>query len=260
MKDSFQKNIFIVWYQTDISTIKELYLNNIKNWQYLNDEWNVQLINQHHLRNACKKFSKECLHMYDSFDLMHLKIDLGRYVYLYLYGGIYVDIDCYAFRSLNSSQFIKKLIDKYNQTNENILGLSTINLNKFESFIFTHNFTTINNAIMMSNKENSILKKLINSIINSISNSYLYTNFNKIQNTTGPIYINKFFNKEKHNESHIILFPHTVFEPTPPLGNKCYSYITDDTIAIHQFTMSWISNEFKLLINLYNNIKSLKFK
>ena len=246
----FQKNIFIVWYQTDISSIKQIYLDNIKNWQVLNPDWKVKLLDQNDLRNACKKFSDTCVETYDSFNLMHLKIDLGRYAHLYLYGGIYVDIDCYAFRSLDTSKYINSLVNEYNKTNKSFLGLSTVNLNTLESLVFTFNSITINNAIMMSNKGNLVLKKLIN----SVSNNGLYSNFNQIQYTTGPIFINNFFNKT-HTESTVVLFPHTVFEPTPPLGNDCYSDITDDTIAIHQFTMSWISPELQTLINLYNNIK-----
>ena len=61
----FQKNIFIVWYQTDISSLKPIFKNNIKNWQLLNPKWKVQLINCNDLRNACKQFSESCLKTYD---------------------------------------------------------------------------------------------------------------------------------------------------------------------------------------------------
>jgi len=253
-----KKNIFICWFQGTSHLSKHpkasLFQENIKNWTLLNPDWNIILVSHTELRNACKTFSKKCLKLYDSFKAMHLKIDLGRYVLLYLYGGMYVDIDMYILRSLNTSnkfqQFIQKKIH-----HEHILGLSSLNLDLHESLLFIGKKHVINNAMMISTKNNPLLSLAIQHII---SNSTHYTTtlniYSKIQQTTGPIFINTFFPKFiQHNTySYIEIFPHYFFEPASPYGS---SNITEETIAIHTMELSWIPSHIKSSIYFYYTIK-----
>lgn len=259
---TFNKNIFICWFQghehLDTHPKSNIFKENIKNWQLLNPNWNVKLVSDKELRNACKSFSKECLQLYDSFELIHLKIDLGRYVLLYLYGGIYVDMDMYILRGLETSNKINNLLDKASK-DVHILGLSTLNLSLQESFIFIGRSSVINNAMMISSSKNPLLFTCIQTII-SKSHKYKKSHtFYKISNITGPIFINKFFanfidfplNKELF---HIEIFSHCYFEPSPPVGN---SDITENTIAIHKMEMSWIPSHLKNFITIYFKIKPL---
>ena len=59
------KNIFICWLQgqehLNNHPKSPLFNENLKNWKLLNPDWNVQLVTETDLRNACKTFSKECL-------------------------------------------------------------------------------------------------------------------------------------------------------------------------------------------------------
>lgn len=257
---TFNKNIFICWLQGEkhLNTHPKsiLFNENVKNWKLLNPDWNVKLVSNADLRNACKIFSKECLELYDSFELIHLKIDLGRYVLLYLYGGMYVDMDMYILRSLQTSKKIQQLLDKVN-SNKHILGLSTLNLDYQESFIYIGRPMVINNAMMISTKQNPLLFLAIRTII---VKSYKYKDSNiysKIQNSTGPVFINKFFSKFidyplVNTQFHIEIFPHYYFEPIPPDG---YADIQDETIAIHKMELSWIPPYIKYSIRLYYKIK-----
>jgi mannosyltransferase OCH1-like enzyme len=261
---TFNKNIFICWIQGEghLNTHPKasLFNENIKNWQLLNPDWNVKLVSDIDLRNACKTFSKKCLALYDSFDLIHLKIDLGRYVLLYLYGGIYVDIDMYVLRSLQTSNKVQRLLDKAS-TNIHLLGLSTLNLNLQESFIFIGRPNVINNAMMISTKNNPILFLAIQTIISKAKKYSNINSYSKIQNSTGPVFINKFFSKFidyplDNKKFHIELFPHYFFEPTPPYG---LSDIQEKTIAIHKMELSWIPPHIKTSIKLYYTIKPFVF-
>ena len=157
----FQKNIFQVWFQGYENISKKDYIENSKNWKILNSTWNYYCIDDKFLESTCLKFSKECYDIYKSLPAMHMKIDLGRYVVLYIYGGIYVDMDAYALRSLDYSKYINNLIDEYETKNNHIIGLSKIKTNFIESYFFVRKPIILNNAIMMSSKENPVLKNFI---------------------------------------------------------------------------------------------------
>jgi mannosyltransferase OCH1-like enzyme len=259
---TLNKNIFICWLQgqdhLNSHTKSPLFNENLKNWKLLNPDWNVQLVTDSDLRNACKMFSKECLELYDSFQLIHLKIDLGRYVLLYLYGGMYVDMDMYVLRGLNTSVKFQQFIDKAKE-DTHLLGLSTLNLDLQESFMFIGRPQVINNAMMISTQKNPLLFLAIQTIIHK-AKKYLNSNaYNKIQQTTGPVFINKFFarfidNPLNNTKFHIEIFPHYYFEPSPPNG---HSDIREETIAIHKMELSWIPQHIKASIKFYYKIKPL---
>jgi mannosyltransferase OCH1-like enzyme len=256
------KNIFICWLQGQEHLNKQpkasLFNENLKNWQLLNPDWNVKLVSNTDLRNACKTFSKECLELYDSFDLIHLKIDLGRYVLIYLYGGMYVDMDMYVLRSLKTSAKFQQLLDNA-KSDKHILGLSTLNLDLQESFMFIGRPSVINNAMMISTKKNPLLFLAIQTIISKAKKYSNINSYSKIQNSTGPVFINKFFSKFidhplNNTKFHIELFSHYYFEPSPPQG---HSDIREETIAIHKMELSWIPSHIKSSIKLYYKIKPL---
>ena len=233
------------------------FTENLKNWQLLNPTWNVKLVTDSDLRQACKTLSKECLELYDSFNILHLKIDLGRYVMLYLYGGIYVDMDMYVLRGLETSDIINNLLHKANN-NLHVLGLSTLNLNFHESILFIGRSQLINNAMMFATQKHPLLFLMIQTIItktNKITSKK--SDYSTIHNITGPVFINNFFGKFidhplTSNTFHIEIFPHYYFEPSPPHGD---SDIRDTTIAIHKMELSWIPKHIQRSIKLYYTSK-----
>ena len=249
----FVKNIFQCWLQGEDKITKDIFKQNVYNWKSLNNDWNYKLVDENDLKIACKLFSQECLNTFNKFDLLHLKVDFGRYVLIYIYGGIYVDMDMYILRNLSSNKDIKTLIDM--STTKHVLGLSSININKIESLFFCGRNRVINNAMMLSSPRNPILKRIIKNIINNNNN---YKNsYEKIQKTTGPIFINNFLAKYIDNQykNHFIhVFPHYYFEPYTPYGTACD--INDNTISIHKMEMSWVSNDIKFFIKLYYNLKN----
>ena len=111
----FQKNIFQVWFQGCDKVENETFTQNMLNWKNMNKDWNYHCLSDEDLRKECAAFSKDCLDTYDSFDLMHLKIDFGRYVTLYNHGGIYTDVDTFVLRPLSSSANINEIINLCNR-------------------------------------------------------------------------------------------------------------------------------------------------
>jgi mannosyltransferase OCH1-like enzyme len=258
----FNKNIFICWFQgqqhLNTHSKARIFNENVKNWQILNPSWKLHFVSNDELRNACKTFSKECLETYDSFDLLHLKIDLGRYVLLYLYGGIYVDMDMYVLRGLHTSIIINSLIKKASK--KHILGLSSLNLDTHESLLFIGKQQVLNNAMMLSTPKHPLISLMIKSVISNYKKQTAFENnsYDIIQNITGPVFMNKFFSNYINTPSlfHIHVFPHYFFEPSPAYGN---SDIREETIAIHKMEMSWVPSHLKHFINFYYKIKPYIF-
>src|ERR1044071_2099308 len=99
---TFPRIIHQIWFQ-GCDKVKPLYKQNMRNWQLLNPEWHYKCHDENSLRTLCYKYSKDAGEAFDSFKFLHQKVDFGRYVLLFLIGGIYVDFDCYPLRSLDSS-------------------------------------------------------------------------------------------------------------------------------------------------------------
>jgi len=243
----FKKNIFQVWFQGEDKITDKRFIENIKNWKTLNPEWSYNCLSDIDLYDACKLFSVECGEIYNLLPLMHMKIDLGRYVMIYIYGGIYVDMDAYILRSLRYSKYVNECI-KSVENNKDVIGISELTAYDFEKYISNLYY---NNAIMLSSPKNPVLKKFIEQILENCK-KYIHlkkNSFMGIQNSTGPKAFNEFFtNKKNLLESDIINFPNYIFEPCTLKGDCT---ITEDTVAIHQFEASWLSPSMVFFKDLY---------
>jgi len=249
--NKYPKNIFQVWMQGYDNIPKKIFKENVRNWQLLNPDWNYYFLDEKSLRENCRQFSPECLKTFDSFDVMHLKIDFGRYVTLYLYGGIYCDMDMYAFRSLSGSEHVQEFIKPFESgETPHVLGVSIINVSRFETLAIYSMITSfINNSVMLSTAKNPVLYEFITQIIKKSRNIQSQSDYNKIQELTGPIALNKFI---YDNNINVYKFPHYIFEPAPAVGD---ADIRDSTIAIHKMELSWLSPLIKKCVNGYYNLK-----
>jgi len=173
---------------------------------------------------------------------------------------MYVDMDCYAFRSLNNSKLMNNFLSKIN-IYDHILGLSQVNSNFFERFVTN---LKLNNAIMISSSYNPVIRDLIKSIItnnidykNDRKKSFINSDYKIVHTVTGPIMFNNFFlnlDLKKYKERvYIQEFPFYVFEP----GQAFQNYdIKDNTIALHKYEMSWLSSNMKVVVkHYYHSIK-----
>jgi hypothetical protein len=252
---AFPRNIFQVWYQGCKNITKREFIENSQNWAKMNDGWNYQCVDGDFLEKACKEFSEECHKVYLQMPTMHMKIDLGRYVIVYLYGGMYVDMDAYILRPLSYSTHVSQVIDKYEKHNRHILGLSTLKVNIMESMVYVQKSSMLNNAILFSSPHNPVLKRFIEYIIEQTPRALKGSSntFIQVNQTTGPKIFNTFFNQpNKFKDSDIIIFESTVFEPCD-IGQQCA--ITSDTLTIHLFENSWLPDYLKTLTKYYIIIK-----
>lgn len=251
----YPKNIFQVWYQGCENITKEEFILNMKNWKEMNPEWSYKCADDKFMEDACMKFSEECHKVYKQTQIMHVKIDLARYVLIYLYGGMYIDMDAYIMRPLKYSNQIKKLLEIYENKKKHVIGLSKLNLNVFESLMLSGNFESVNNAIMFSSPENPALKRFIEFIIENAKKkmkSKLGVYY-EVQNSTGPTIVNRFFAKKSNlYDTEMVIFDSEIFEPCD-IGKNCL--INENTIAIHLFENSWLPGPMRIIRDVYYFIK-----
>lgn len=254
MLKKFPRKLSIIWLQGESEIPKQSFRNNISKWKSLNPDWKVEIVDDSGLRKACEMYSDECLATYDSLDLLHLKVDFGRYVLMYNTSCMYVDMDMSPVKPIESNQQILDLINSYEVGNsEHILGLSVLNLDVIESFIYNGTSKLVNNAMMLCSNRHPTIKRLIDTVISNVNKNIEYnSSFDKIQNLTGPTFFNNFFNDM--NFTGVFLFPCETFEPAPASGKYVLS---KQTVAVHIMEMSWVPKYIQYLVRFYYLIKPI---
>ncbi len=246
---TFPKLIHIVWFQGLAGLSRPAFVTNVKNWQILNPDWKVHCLDDDALKDQCRLHSPAALKAYSSFKTMHQKIDFGRFVTLFNLGGIYVDMDAYAFRPLTYNESIRQLIQKHEIGGQPMLGLSSVSTTALEAYVLSKGASTkfINNAVMMGSPRHPDLGRFIDMIIGIVESNPSVG----LQDSTGPLIFGKFFNslvKNDNDNGNVILFAPHIFEPCS-IDGTCR--INDDTVALHQYEMSWLSKFLRDTVKWY---------
>lgn len=164
-----------------------------------------------------------------------IKSDIARYELLYRFGGIYVDTD---FEDL-------KPIDKM------------LLCRPFVGGQLHFDQTSIANGILICKPKLNLLKILIDSLPNYKDNKCPL----EVLDYSGPEYMSKIIFKNKNILKDIVICPSQYFFPWPNTMIKSkknrYSWITDKTLAIHHWEMSWMKkSKFKKFIRFLISIIS----
>lgn len=224
-----------IWFQ-GWDQLPEKYHEDTDKLAILNQNWEHKKWDEDSLRDECGKFSPEALAKFEGFTNMIQKIDFGRYVVLYKYGGVSIDCDVECRRPLDKTPGI----DRYDL----ILSKNPLNKleNKFTTFGLSKDLVIINNATICCSPENPIMKKLIEFLIENESwNEDLLLD---TQLKTGPLILSVFFNKYLDD---ILILDSDVFEP---FGN-----INKRTILNHKYDQSW-TGFGTIPITIYKFIKN----
>jgi len=232
--NNFPHIIHQIWLQGQ-DNIPEKYHKNIEqnikhqqSWEYI--LWDdIKIINL--LRNQ-----KEWIDTYYKLEYLHHKVDFARYIILYVYGGAYIDMD---------AKIIKPLDAITNQFNNYDLIISKVNSNILENYIHCGYNTCFNNGILIAKKNNIILKKMIESVINEPKCSNLSTKITCIQTITGPRKFTKIIHDNMNNKIKI-LDPEYL---EPCVLDVCT--VTNNTHIIHNHEGTWYSSNLRDLAVIY---------
>lgn len=207
------------------------YNSNVQSIVDKNPGWEVKKWDDSSIKEELRILGQKYLDKYNSFKLLHQKVDFGRYAILYNQGGASIDIDAFALKSLDEvpSLSISNFIVSYNSTN---------------SFI--------NNATILVSKNNNLIKGFIDSIV--ANDKVYFGEMLTIAKTTGPLAFTKFL---KQYKNEITILDPSYLEPCSSMNKYCK--VKPNSILDHRHELSWINPFYqKLAESRYFLIKHKK--
>lgn len=243
MKNSIPKIIHQIWMQgiNDVSDQNMSRINNIVN---LHKKWKYVLWDENMIYELLKN-NPDWLDEYDKFVYLHQKVDFAKFVILYNFGGIYIDIDCDIIKNLDD---IFAKIDDY----DIILSKMSDKIDSISNYIMCgKNSDCLNNGIIIGKPHTYILSYLIE---NFKTQCNFYENkIMCIQNTTGPPIFNELIDlyiKNNNKPDDILILPNYYFEPC--IGQRCS--IEAETYIAHKHELSWLSENQKIIFDFFSQL------
>lgn len=243
------KVIHQIWFQ-GYNNIPPHLLEYHNSWITINPNYNVIVWDEHKIEELVNttddKWIKE---LYFSYTKMIQKIDFAKYLILYTFGGIYMDMDIKCLKSIDTTPAI--------ETSDFIASYMTFNKTELIilSILGTISFSdkVINNGMIMCAPKHEIL-------LLTMKEAYTKRNFHSIFSavhvfeTTGPCCLTNALKKYTvvHPNDKFQLLNNSYFEACNVIEvnqNKCK--IPNNAIGIHYYENSWIMPNDIMILNAY---------
>jgi hypothetical protein len=191
-----EKNVFQSWHTHDLHPLVK---EKIDSFKMKNPEYKFHLYTDDDMDNFVNEyFPGEIADCYNKLNIIVAKVDLWRYLVLFTYGGIYLDMDSSIECSLN---------DLIKDEDEAIITAER-NPNVYVQW-----------ALIFA-KQHPILKRTIELVINNIKNN-IYPN--DIHRMTGPTVYSRAI-----NETHMKYFNNQVLNHAAIRPNTDFTFKTND--------------------------------
>ncbi len=238
---SFPKIIHQIWLQGK-DQIPNKFLDNIKKIKEMHMNWEYFLWDEISILNLIKN-NKYLVDKYYKFIYLHQKVDFAKILILYIYGGIFIDIDAYTNKNLDNLFLEYDNYDFVISDLKNLGFISNISICGKLSKCY-------NNGNFFSKKHSNILEYMINNFKTECN--FIDSKIQCIHKTTGPLIFNKIINKYLKdntikNKSNIKILDYEYLEPCTM--DVCT--ITNNTYIVHKHENSWINDKIKLLMHFY---------
>lgn len=246
------KIIHQIWYQGE-NNIPNDYPNYSLSWKKLNPHYDHIMWDENKIINLISDHFPHFLDKFNSYPNVVQKVDAAKYMILYVYGGIYVDMDCECIKNIDDLLFYYSLILLkcdiniaarlffYNTTND-------ILQNCFAASVKNHPFWLYCVDLMIN--EN------IQKLPNELHEKYIFR-------TTGPGLFTKAYNDFQGDKNNIKIYDAKIVEPFTPCQydnydcskNDCRIY-AKDSYAIHHYGArhsgnGWLSDFGKSSVDMY---------
>ena len=221
-----------------------------------NKDYSYCLWNQTKIYNLIKLFYPNLLQLYQKLEYRIQKIDFAKYIILYHYGGIYIDIDVESKNSLDHFFKIYPMTNLYFSKVSYINDLEDKILKKFYNYKSNNYF--VNNGIIIAKRKHPFFKDLLNDLKFNILNNNDYFYNSKIFNTTGPSLLTNSILKHLYKYQDIVILDSIYFEPCYGKDPSCK--LKNDTILKHLHKSIWLENieSDNLIINfIFNSLFSI---
>ena len=202
-----------------------------KGWQEKNPDWEYMFWTKKEMEALVREFP-DFVDIYHSFPYNIQRWDALRYLILYKYGGLYVDMDYECIRSINP--ILEKgtcFFGLEPKSHAKSFGLDVM----------------VGNAFMASTPQNQFIEEIINEIKGLKHKKDII--MDKVMNTTGPLMITELYFKAKQ-KFQISLVPSELVTPLTKQevrmlmlkkNNNEINAKINDAYAIHYFFSSWLS-------------------
>jgi mannosyltransferase OCH1-like enzyme len=228
----FPKVIHQLWLQGS-NVIPEKYKIHIEKIKNYHKNWTHIIWDETKILNLLKDYPK-LLEKYYKYNHLHQKVDFSKFIILWHYGGIFLDIDV---------QIVKPFDKLFEDFKDYDFVVSEIVNNFIFSFATCGKFSKcVNNGIYIAKQKAHILEYFYN---NLFSNTIFPTKILEIHFTTGPYAFNQLLRDYINSDdidhkikSKIITLSPDYFEPCDVDTGNCI--ITKNTYIKHVHEMSWI--------------------
>ena len=181
------------------------------------------------IRALCQKLGSEYLQRYDSFEYLMSKVDYGRYVILYCYGGISLDTDMKSLKPLSACAEI----------HEHDLLISRAAFPYGQAGL-------VNNALIITTPQHPFLRQVIDAIASEGARESDYpTKEVFVQFSSGPQFMNRMC---RHYDGKIYYLDNKYFEPCLSMDPLCK--VPTEAIMDHQHELSWMGPMAKIFMRM----------
>lgn len=192
-------------------TIPKEWKNTPLSWQKLNPEYEYKFWSDNDIDNFVKNEFPQYYEKFKSLEYNIQRVDMVRYMWMYKYGGIYVDMDIECTRPIST------LIDFYEKTyNPEIILITTPNT--------IQNDINITNSFMISAPNSQFWIKVLD-YINNFTPTWQMGKHLKVMFSTGPTMLSKLYNENK-NDFSIYLIPHQLINNCSLCDKKPYTTLS----------------------------------
>lgn len=241
------RKIHQIWFQ-GAQELPEKYSIGVAKMKGMNPGWEHHVWDHTSLRRECAQLGAMYAQAYDTFDIMHQKIDFGRYCVLLRHGGISVDMDVTPMKPFDSLPFLKSL-DR--------LAVTRLPLSHMEGNVSSRGDAEylLNNATLLCPPNDPALRIVVDAVASAdphteIARSLL-PDFYRVLSTTGPTAITRILSTSVPKDLFVVLKP-TYFEPC--LGQDPYCKPSPrTTVLYHHHDSSW--HPFSPLIKVHMYIR-----
>lgn len=234
------KIIHQVWLQTE-KYIPDTFREYSLKTQAMNGDFKYMFWDESKILDLIKD-NEAYMNTYYSFLYMHQKIDFARYIILYTYGGIFIDMDAYTIKQLSA---LYKLVDDYD------VVVSLVRADLLESLIICQKIKCINNGNILCKPNAGFMKFIIQKIIASPPCGVFTSKISCIKKTTGPIFINRMLDEYKGSSKIKVLDPEYI---EPCRFDECD--LTQNSYIIHVHAQTWVNEPLKKLVTFYLRYKA----
>jgi mannosyltransferase OCH1-like enzyme len=198
----------------------------------MNPEFAFMTWDENSIAREAMRISPTCWERFRSFPNLISKVDFGRYILLYNYGGISVDLDMKPLRPVRETP-----------------GLDEHDFIVSGGAFPFGNVGLVNNAVFIITPKHPLMLTLIERIINQKSDPSNYpTRELYVMNTTGPLAVSQFI---REHPTEIYVMDNQYFEPCISTDPLC-SVDPAKSIMDHQHEQSWASD-------LYRSVQGILF-